>query len=573
MTGSRKILNDIKVYETEAFEADYDLKLDANENLFGPSPKVMDAIKNLRASDIYTYPTYGELRQKLADLNNKNIDNILTTNGADEAIYAVFNTFLESDECILTACPTFTMPKIYSKIIGAKFIEVLYKKRWEFPIGEFLEQMKNDKIKVLHLTTPNNPTGDVISKTDMKRILDNSKGKIVLIDEVYANFSKISYSEFLDDYENIIIVRSFSKDFALAGLRLGYMVASKTLIDEVKKVLSPYNVNNIAVLAGIKALEDIEHFEHQQKDFKRAKEELTTLFKNLGGVVYESFANFLCVDFSKKAEFVYKKLLKNKIKVRFFGYNEQLIGTLRITIPPLNQVEKIKKALSINDLIVFDMDGVLVDPSNSYRVAIEHTYQHFANKRLDVAEIQAAKNLGGLNNDWDLTEYLLKKDGFHIDKKTIIEKFQEIYWQAGKGLINDEKLVLDKNILNELYKKYDLAIFTGRPKAEAIHTLELNGIKDLFYPIITMDDLPYNKQKPDIQGILDIKAETIANKIYYLGDTFDDMICAKNSSVVGVGVLPPAFKCDRTLKDGLIKNGAVIVLDDVNSISTALEKF
>lgn len=570
----KKSLKAVELYSTSLFEPEYKLKLDANENLMGPSPKVMEKLKKLRASDVYSYPVYGELYQRLAVFNKVEVENLLVTNGADEAIYAILQAYLEPSDSILTASPTFVMPKIYSKILGAKVVEAPYKKRWEFDVEGFLEKI-DDSIKVAHLTTPNNPTGDIISKSDLERILEASKGKIVLIDEVYANFSDVCYLDLLQKYDNAVIIRSFSKDFALAGLRLGYMISQKSIIEEIKKVLSPYNVNNIAVIAGCTAIDDFKHFKKQKIEFDKSKQALQKVLEQAGGIVFESFANFLCVDFGEKAEFIYKRLLDAGIKVRYFANSAELEGVLRITIPPFKFVKDIEMALKIKPTVVFDMDGVLIDTANSYRLAIQKTYEFFAGQNLDTSEIQKAKDRGGLNNDWDLTEFLLKKEGINIPKNDIIEKFQEFYWNDGRGLINDEKLVLSKNILNKLAKKYNLAIFTGRPMAEALYTLELNSIKDLFYPIITMDDLPLTRQKPDTLGIEVIRKKTISESIYYLGDTVDDMSCAKNATVKAIGVVPPHIKLQNDkngLISGLIKSGAMIVLEDVNRIQKALER-
>ena len=222
------------------------------------------------------------------------------------------------------------------------------------------------------------------------------------------------------------------------------------------------------------------------------------------------------------------------------------------------------------DLLIFDMDGVLVDTRNSYRKAIQQTFEIFSGKSITFDEIQSAKNQGGLNNDWDLTEFLLKNAGIEIPKNEIINKFQQLYWNDGNGFISNEELLIKKETLEKLSLSYNLAIFTGRPKTEAMFTLKENQIDKFFFDVITMDDLPNDRQKPCPDGIEKIKEKSYYNNIYYFGDTSDDMICAKSANVIGIGVLPPQDKSDE-LKASMTKSGAKSIINEVNEILNIME--
>lgn len=569
MLKPKKSLENINAYEVPLFEKDWGLKIDSNENLFGPSPKVIEAIRNINPADIQFYPFYGEISQKIAEYTGFEIDNIKVTNGADEAISSIFQTYLDIDDIVLTVKPTFAMPAVYSKIVGAKLIEVPYSKKWEFPIVEFLNELKNPNIKIVHLTTPNNPTGESISEENILKIIEKSNDKVVLIDETYGNYCNSSYRELAKKFDNVFIVKSFSKDFALAGLRLGYIISNSENIKHLKTVVSPFSVNCIAVKAGIAALEDFSYFEKIKLEIEKSKNILKEGFEKLGAIVYESSANFLCVEFADKFEFVHKVLVENDILVKKFVAPE-LNGILRVTAPRPESAISVIEALKEKDTLVFDMDGVLIDAGKSYRLAIKQTFEYFSKKELSFDRIQEVKNQGGLNNDWDLTEYLLKSENIIVSKAQIVDKFQEFYWDNGQGLINNEDLLIDKSLIQNLSKDYNLAIFTGRPKQEAFYALEKNEILDYFYPIITMDDLPNDKQKPDSLGIDIIKSKIISNQLFYFGDTIDDMICANSSDIKPVGVLPPQDK-SLSLTDSLIQNGAIIVLNNVNEIKKALE--
>ncbi|MGN0015299.1 MAG: histidinol-phosphate transaminase, partial [Candidatus Gastranaerophilaceae bacterium] len=474
----------IEPYEVPLFSENYNLKLDSNENIFGCSNKVYEALQNLTSEQISRYPHYGVLTEKISEYISVPSEYIKVTNGADEALFALIQTYLSEKDAMITVTPTFSMPKLYANIIGASVIEIPYQKRWDFPINEFITEIQNNpKIKIVHITSPNNPTGECLPMEYAEKIISVSKDKLVIFDETYASYCKKSMISKVKEYDNIAVVKSFSKDFALAGLRIGYIITKPERIKILKTVISPYSVNIAAATAAEAALCDLEHLAKIKKEIKKSKEILSLGLQKLGFEVFPSEANFVLFDAGQKAEYVYHTLLKHGIKVRKFSA-KQMQGLIRITAPDCINSETILSLLQPKKTLIFDMDGVLVDVSKSYRTTVKMTYEHFAGKNLDYEEITKAKNLGGLNNDWDLTEYLLKKDGTNVDKNQIIDIFEKIYFDNGKGLINREEFLFDKELIQELSQKYNLCIFTGRPKTEADYTLETNGVKKYFYPII-----------------------------------------------------------------------------------------
>lgn len=572
MIEPKKAIKNTEIYDTPLFEEEYDLKIDANENVFGTSDKVIEMLKSITKEQLLRYPVYGKLTQKIAEYTGVEIDNVKVTNGADEALFSLINAYLENGDAMITVKPSFSMPKLYAHLAGGKVIEVPYKKRWEFPLEEILEQIKNNpKIKIVHLTSPNNPTGECINLEIAEKIINCAKDKLVIFDETYASYCDFSMISKVKEYDNIAVVKSFSKDFALAGLRIGYIITHPERIKILKTIISPYSVNALAALAAETVLTDLENFKIVKDSVKKSVKFLSEGISKLGYTVYPSDANFVLIDFGDNADFAYHTLLKNKIKVRKFS-NEEMVSLLRITVPDIENCKKIINLLSPKTTLIFDMDGVLVDVSDSYRTTIIKTYEFFTNgKTITYEDISKAKNLGGLNNDWDLTEYLLNKEGFNVDKQKLIEVFEKIYFNSGNGLILNEKFLFDKNLIEELSKKYNLAVFTGRPKEEAIFTLKKENVLKYFYPIITMDDLPKDKQKPDILGIETIKKKLPSTEIYYFGDTKDDMICGNNAQVNAIGVLPPQNKTDEHIKH-LKNNGAKQVITSINELRQVMER-
>jgi len=219
--------------------------------------------------------------------------------------------------------------------------------------------------------------------------------------------------------------------------------------------------------------------------------------------------------------------------------------------------------------IIFDIDGVLVDVSNSYREAIKQTAEFFLKGNIEPNEINELKQKTGFNNDWDLTEALIQKRGLKIPKEKIIAKFQELYLGSGGkgGLIGNEAWLLNLDFLKNLSKEYEIGILTGRPKEEAFIPLKKSNSLKYFKSIIAMEDCG-NMGKPNPFGLkLVLKELEITNKeeSIYVGDTPDDMRCAINAGIIPIGCLPPKNKSSE-LKDALTKAGARVVLNEVNEI-------
>jgi len=571
MTSPRKSIINANGYEIPLYLDDFKLKLDVNENTMGPSPRVIEALQQVCEKDIKFYPAYGEIREKLAEYNKVKPEMILPANGADEVIGNVFDTFVEPEDKVLTVTPSFVMPKIYARTLGCEYIEIPYQEKWVFPVNELIKNI-DTQTKLIIITSPNNPTGEAISRKDLLKILGAANGRYVLVDETYASYAEETFIDLIKDYPNILIARSMSKDFGLAGLRFGYMAASEENVNYIKKVIKPYSVNNLAKKAALAALEDMEHLNQCVAQVKESRRLLTEALSPMADKVYKSDANFILADFGERAEFIYKKLLNAEIKVKNFGQTPYLENCLRIGLPAVEDTRYIINSLKPRDLIIFDMDGVMVDTGNSYRSAIRGTYEKFSGKTLTPEKVQMAKNQGGLNNDWDLTYFLLEKDGISVTFPEIIEKFQELYWgNNGDGFILNEKLLISQKTLKELSKNYDLAIFTGRPKQEAEFVLKRWNIEQYFYPVICMEDPPKGRGKPDPWGVYEILRVISPKEVYYLGDTVDDMFAARQAGVKGVGVLPPQEKSED-LRRALLAHGAVEVLENTEGITKLLER-
>ncbi|MBW2975578.1 HAD family hydrolase [Candidatus Woesearchaeota archaeon] len=214
--------------------------------------------------------------------------------------------------------------------------------------------------------------------------------------------------------------------------------------------------------------------------------------------------------------------------------------------------------------VIFDIDGVLIDVSSSYRLAIKKTAEFFLGKILSMEDVEAVKNRG-INDDHDAAEILITENGGDFRKKVIVKKFQEYYLGRNmEGFVRNEKCLIKEDTLKKL-KGYKLGIFTGRPKEEAFYGLKRFKIDKYFDAVAVMEDVKEGKPSPE--GILKLAKEFKAGnkEIIYVGDNLSDLRCAKNAGVGFIGVIPPNVNGDYL--NGLFKSeGAEIVIKDVNEI-------
>ncbi len=220
-----------------------------------------------------------------------------------------------------------------------------------------------------------------------------------------------------------------------------------------------------------------------------------------------------------------------------------------------------------DEAILFDLDGVLVDVSDSYRKAIQETVHFFSGIEPKPDEIQQFKQKGGYNNDWDLTQAILLNKGEVVPKVEIVEKFQELYLgiNGRPGFIQNEKWLLPKSNLSKLHGKRALGIVTGRPKAETLFVLRKFEVEDLFGVVVTMEDYPPEKAKPNPYPIELALMKTGKEAVIYVGDSVDDMISAKRAGVRAIGCVPPGLP-EEPLRSLLLDLGAEEVLSDIREI-------
>ncbi|RLI88204.1 MAG: histidinol-phosphate transaminase [Candidatus Altiarchaeales archaeon] len=315
------------------------IKLASNENNYGPSQRVIEALqKGIEEVNIYPYRDE-ELRGKVADYCKVDRENVILGNGSDELMDLIFKIFKGP---ILGVNPSFSGYKIFTLALGEKYLEINLKEDFGFPLDEFIEKSK--EANILILCSPNNPTGGVISEEDIKAVLD--QGKITVVDEAYYEFYGKSFVPLISEYPNLIVLRTFAKAFALAGLRIGYAISNSGIINALYKVKPPFNVNSLALVSAIAALDSKDYMKTTVERIKIDREilfrELSKKFK-----AFRSEANFILMDVSPiKATEFFENLLKKGIIVRAFGKFSGFIGEyVRISVGTSEENRKLIEAL------------------------------------------------------------------------------------------------------------------------------------------------------------------------------------------------------------------------------------
>lgn len=217
------------------------------------------------------------------------------------------------------------------------------------------------------------------------------------------------------------------------------------------------------------------------------------------------------------------------------------------------------------DLIVFDMDGVLVEVTESYRETIRQTVEHFTSKPVTYDMIQGYKNAGGWNNDWKLSHRMAADLGVNVDYQTVVDHFQSLFLgENNNGLIHRERWIAAPGTFEYLTATFDLGIYTGRPLFEANITIGRFAAQIPFDPVLTADSV--TKGKPHPEGLERAKAMRPTQQLWYIGDTVDDARCAKGAGVPFIGVASQSHGRRQELLDLFAAENAVAVLNDINEL-------
>ena len=303
------------------------VKLDANE---GNKDLFKDLIKDI-GDDFYLnlYPddNYTQLKEAIVNYIGCKIENISVGNGSSELLDLCVKTFVDTNELILSLDPTFSMYSIYAKIVNSRYIGAGEGNDFTINVDDVIKSIKENNPKLTIICNPNNPTGTTIKRDDVLRIV-KSTDNVVIVDEAYMEFSNESVVDEIENYDNLIVVKTMSKAFSMAGIRTGYLIANEELVKTIEKVRPPYNLNSISALLATKALKQKDKMLSYVENLKVEREKIYEKLLDMGVKAYKSGANF--VFFSSKVDNLAEKLIDNDVLIRKFG--GKLDNYYRVTV-------------------------------------------------------------------------------------------------------------------------------------------------------------------------------------------------------------------------------------------------
>lgn len=320
------------------------LRMDFNENPIGCSPRVRRALAKLTSATISAYPEQETVRRKLARHFGVEPSELLLTNGTDEALSLVVNTFVDEGETVLLVEPTYAMYRFYSELAGARIIAPRYDARMQFPWDEVLAALKKAP-RVLFLPNPNSPIGSILAHAELKRLLRAAPQTMIVVDEAYFEFSGVTVIPWIRQYPNLIVTRTFSKTAGLAGLRLGCIFVRRELAAVMRKAQSPYPVNAAALAAAEAAIADRAFIRRTIREVKQGKRELANGLVRFGVRHVPSAGNFLLVYFGERAREIVAALARKGILVRDRSSDFGGAGYVRITLGTLAQTRRLLREL------------------------------------------------------------------------------------------------------------------------------------------------------------------------------------------------------------------------------------
>jgi histidinol-phosphate aminotransferase len=307
------------------------LRLDFNENTFAPSPRVLERLKTITAEDLTKYPEREPVERIVAQHFGLPTDQVLLTNGVDEAIHLTCAAFLDEEDEALICTPTFFMYDVGIQMMTPHLRKVQADATLEFPFERFMAAI-TEKTKLMIVASPNNPTGAVVSREHLLAIASAAPHAVLMVDEAYYHFDGATTMNDLATVPNLIVARTFSKAYGLANLRIGMLAGNTDLLKYVRKVCSPYNVNGVALNCLPAAVADEEYLAWYVEQVRTGRERMMEGLRDLGVPFFPSHANFVLMNIGPKHKELVNAMRTHGVLLRDRSTDPGCEGFVRITI-------------------------------------------------------------------------------------------------------------------------------------------------------------------------------------------------------------------------------------------------
>ena len=555
-------------YRTERRLPPIELYLDGNEGA-GTDITAEQWAGYLDPETLRRYPSAGHLERLLADRHGLDPNRVLVTAGGDEAIDRFCRVALSPGRSMILPTPSFAMFPHYARLMGANLITLPWPEG-PYPVDDVLSRV-DETVTAIVLVSPNNPTGAVAAPEAVGRLARSVPAGLILLDLAYAEFAESDLTETGLEFPNVVVVKSLSKAWGLAGLRVGYALGHPRIIHYLRTAGGPYTVPGLSLAIAEDRLRnggaDVRSFVNR---VKLERQSLRKLLIELGADALPSDGNFVLADFAD-AEWIRDGLAAMGIAVRLFDDNTELADKLRITCPGTEadyaSLEHALKTVLAPEAVLLDLDGVIADVSRSYRTAIIKTAETFG-VTISHDDISRAKAEGNANNDWVLTQALLSVRGIDAALPEVTGRFEALYHGTdGKpGLRKEECLLWPVDRLRTLARRYRLGLVTGRPRKDAELFFDRFGLGDLFSTIVCMEDAP---PKPDPTPIRLAMERLKIRRVWMIGDTPDDCRAARTARALPLGIPAPGDDNPET-HDSLYRSGAGRILKSLDDLERLL---
>jgi histidinol-phosphate aminotransferase len=320
------------------------LRLDFNENTLACSPRVIEALRNITAADLTRYPERGSVEVIVAASLGVQAAQVLLTNGVDEAIHVLCQAFLDRGDAMLLPVPTYRMYEVYGSAAEAQIDAVAAGNGFRFPLDAMLGAI-HARTRLIAIANPNSPTGATVTREAIIAVAEAAPQALVMVDEAYYHFFGETVIDLIGKVPNLVVARTFSKAYGLAGLRLGALVAAEETMQWLRRVISPYSVNQLALACLPAALEDRAYLDWYVAEVKGARAELAQALTELGLEHWPSEANFILTRIGAEHGAFVKAMRARGILTRDRSADPGCDGLVRITVGTRVQMRQARAAI------------------------------------------------------------------------------------------------------------------------------------------------------------------------------------------------------------------------------------
>jgi len=558
----------LDVYSPPKAPAPTDLKLDSNEGI-SPPLALLDKLPAGGTDLFCRYQKADRLEALIADDLRIDPSQVLITAGCDDAIQRCCRVFLSPDREMILPYPTFEMYRNFAMLAGGKIVDVPWTNGC-FPTERIIAAV-TPQTGIVTVITPNNPTGETATAADLKRLSSAMPEVLLVVDLAYTQFADDDLADAALHLPNAIALHTFSKAWGMAGLRVGFAAGPARLIHYLRRAGLPFPVSNISLRLAADWFSAGRHAMNEfVKQVRSERERMHHLLNDLGYATTASQGNFVFVR-AADAQWLRDALAGLGIAARLIPAEQDFPGGVRLTCPgdeaTFRRLTHALRTVARPQAIIFDMDGVLADDSQSYRQAVVDTAKTYG-VELTTADVTREKARGDANNEWIVTQRLLAERGMPADLTEVAARFERLYQgdDGHPGLWTTESLLIKKGWLERLAARLPLAIVTGRPRHDAETFLHQHGIAELFQTVVCMEDAPL---KPDPAPVRLCLEKLNCATAWMIGDTPDDLQAARHAGVLPLGVVSPAD--DRaTIEPLLYRAGAARVLQSLAEVEDYL---